>query len=192
MAILLKANYAKKLGLPQFSSHQYSVEVSAELTDISQVSQASSDLYARLQQAVDAQIVKPGYVPGDPVGTQPSLASLAQNTTKASQPNVHTSTAPSSDEEAWRCSDKQRDLILKIVTEHSLDKGEVDALARQRFGAGVKQLNKLQASGLIDELLETHGHAGSGAGHNRHRNQGQDGGVRRDYARPAYQGRGRS
>jgi hypothetical protein len=190
MAIHLKATYVKKLGLPQYSSHQYSVEVSAELTDISQVSQASADLYARLQQAVDAQIVKPGYIPGDPIGTQPSPASLVH----APQPNVHNhaSPAPSSDEEAWRCSDKQRDLILKIVAEHSLDKGEIDALARQRFGAGVKQLNKLQASGLIDELLETHGHASNGAGHNRHRNQAQGGGVRRDYARPAYQGRGRS
>lgn len=183
MAILLKATYVKKLGLPQYSSHQYSVEVSAELTDISQLSQASADLYARLQQAVDAQIVNPGFIPGDtPAHT------LAPAGARSTPPPAHSSTT--SDEEPWRCSDKQRDLILKIVTEHSLDKGEVDALARQRFGAGVKQLNKLQASGLIDELLETHGHAGNGAGNNRHRNPG--GGQRRDYARPAYQGRGRS
>ncbi len=35
MAVFIKATYVKKLGLPQFSSHQYSVEVSAELTDLS-------------------------------------------------------------------------------------------------------------------------------------------------------------
>lgn len=192
MAILLKATYVKKLGLPQYSSHQYSVEVSAELTDISQVSQASADLYTRLQQAVDAQIVKPGYIPGDSTSAPTTLASLAHNQTQA--PTQTDRSTLSSDEDAWRCSDKQRDLILKIVTEHSLDKGEVDALARQRFGKGVRQLNKLEASGLIDELIETHGHAGNGGGHNRHRSQGQGqgGGARRDYQRPAYQGRGRS
>lgn len=34
----------------------------------------------------------------------------------------------------WKCSDKQRELILKIVDEHSLDKNEVDHLARWRGG----------------------------------------------------------
>ena len=37
MAIVLEANYAKKLGLPNFSSHQYSVTIRTELTDLSQV-----------------------------------------------------------------------------------------------------------------------------------------------------------
>ena len=65
--------------------------------------------------------------------------------------------AQSPNGENWRCSDKQKDLILKLVDEHSLDKNEVDHLARQRFGKGVKQLSKLEASGLIDELLDTYG-----------------------------------
>jgi hypothetical protein len=30
-------------------------------------------------------------------------------------------------------------------------------LAVERFGKGVRQLNKVEASGLIDELLDTHG-----------------------------------
>ena len=55
----------------------------------------------------------------------------------------------------WSCSDKQRDLILKLVDEHGLDKNEVDSLAHDRFGAGVRMLNKLQASGLITEIIET-------------------------------------
>ena len=179
MAVFIKATYVKKLGLPQYSSHQYSVEVSAELTEIGQLAQASADLYARLQQAVDLQIVNPGFVPGE---TTPQPRPPANGSAPSA---LSAASAPAEDD--WRCSDKQRELILKIVAEHSLDKGEVDALARQRFGVGVKHLNKLQASGLIDELLETHGHAGNGNG--RHRNQGT--GARRDYARPAY-GRGRS
>ncbi len=52
----------------------------------------------------------------------------------------------------------------------SLDKNEVDHLARQRFGKGVKQLSKLEASGLIDELLETYGGSGRPAGNNNRRN----------------------
>jgi hypothetical protein len=40
---------------------------------------------------------------------------------------------------------------------YSLDKNEVDHLARQRFGKGVKALSKLEASGLVSELLDTYG-----------------------------------
>ena len=43
------------------------------------------------------------------------------------------------------------------MRENNLDKIEVDRMAQEMFGAGVRQLDKLQASGLIDELLERHG-----------------------------------
>ncbi len=49
MAITFEANYSKKLGLPGFSSHQYSVTVKTELTDIKQVELESARLYALLQ-----------------------------------------------------------------------------------------------------------------------------------------------
>jgi hypothetical protein len=176
MAVFIKATYVKKLGLPQYSSHQYSVEVNAELTDLAQLPQASADLYGRLQAAVDAQIVNPGYIPGDTTAPSPAP-------TRPAAPA--SSGTGGGEDEPWKCSDKQRDLILKIVDEHQLDKAEVDALARQRFGAGVKQLNKLQASGLIDELIETHGSTGNGRG------RGNSGGERRGGYSRAYAGRGR-
>jgi hypothetical protein len=44
-----------------------------------------------------------------------------------------------------------------MVEEHRLDRGEIDDLAQNRFGKGVRQLNKLEASGLIDELIDTYG-----------------------------------
>lgn len=185
MAVFIKATYVKKLGLPQYSSHQYSVEVSAELTDLAQLPQASADLYARLQASVDSQIVNPGFIPGD---TPPSAAP-ATNTSSVHPRHTDTSRpSPSNgaDGDPWRCSDKQRDLILKIVDEHQLDKGKVDDLARQRYGTGVKQLNKLQASGLIDELIETHGGSGNGRG----RGNGNGGDRRGGYSR-SYAGRGR-
>lgn len=167
MAVFIEANYSKKLGLPQYSSHQYSVTIRTELTDVSQLAQASADLYAKLQQAVDTQISNPGLMPGDeaihPAASPASNASAHHTAPTAATPSAPRppSTAGEGELDGWKCSDRQRELILKIVDEHRLDKTEVDALARKRYSVGVKQLNKLQASGLIDELLETHGKAES-------------------------------
>ena len=142
MAVLLNATYSKKLGLPQYSSHSFSVSVQTEVTDLSRVPEECEGLYARLQESVDKEIQKTGWLPGpDP----------AHNGKGSSPPPNGCPTG------AWNCSEKQRNLILDIVEEHILDRHEVDSLARERFGKGVKELNKLEASGLIDELLEKHG-----------------------------------
>ncbi len=162
MPIIIEANYAKKVGLPAYSSHQFAVTLRTELTDLSQLEKTCADLYQRLQAAVDTQIVNPGLVP------------TANGELSAPAPRTASTPPQSRDDDQWKCSDKQRDLILKIVAEHSLDKAAVDALAQERFGAGVRQLNKLQASSLIDELLETHSKPGT-------RGNGR--------ARPVYTGR---
>jgi len=140
MAIHLEANYSKKLGLPGYSSHQYSVTIKTEVTDPNQVQAESNRLYELLQSCVDSQIQKTGFLPE---GSHGGSVPINQGA------NGHN--------EAWTCSPKQRDLILDIVEEHKLDKNEIEKLAHDRFGKGVRQLNKLEASGLIDELLETHG-----------------------------------
>ena len=62
-----------------------------------------------------------------------------------------------SPDRGWNCSPKQRDLILKIIAEDGLVRANIDGLAQQRFGVGLTSLNKLQASGLIDELFESYG-----------------------------------
>jgi hypothetical protein len=87
----------------------------------------------------------------------------------------------------WKCSDKQRELILNLVDEHALDKHAIEALAIERFGKGVRQLNKIEASGLIDELLDTYGHGSSGA-----RSDGRSGNHRAPsaYRRSGVSGRG--
>src|SRR5258708_37888304 len=140
MAILLEANYSKKLGLPGYSSHQYSVTIKTEVTDPNLVQTESNRLYELLQSCVDSQIQKTGFLPAN---GQATLVPIAHG-------NGH---------DTWACSPKQRDLILEIIAEHHLDKIEIEKLAQDRFGKGVKQLNKLEASGLIDELLEAHGKA---------------------------------
>jgi hypothetical protein len=139
--ITLEANYSKKIGLPGYSSHQFSVSLKSELTDISQAEKESARLYAVLQSSVDHNIRQVGFLPGDPARLN-------------GHGNGHT---PPVETDAWKCSDKQRDLIRKITDEHKLDKTKVDQLAQDRFGKGVKALNKLEASGLIEELLEQTG-----------------------------------
>src|SRR5262245_60907187 len=140
MAIHLEANYSKKLGLPGYSSHQYSVTIKIEVTDPTQVAAESGRLYELLQSCVDREIQKTGFLPEK----QPD--GISGN---GGQGNGRS--------ESWACSPKQKDLILQIVEENKLEKNEVEKLAVDRFGKGVKQLNKLEASGLIDELFEKYG-----------------------------------
>ena len=168
MAITLEANYAKKLGLPNYSSHQYSVTIRTELTDLSQVEAESTRLYRTLQDAVDREIQQVGFMPdastyGKNNGTPANGAGEQHRKDGNGNGNAH---APRRQENGngaangngqWRCSDKQRDLIEKVVRENHLDKRDVEQIATEMFGAGVRELDRLQASGLIDELLERHG-----------------------------------
>jgi hypothetical protein len=165
MAIKLIANYSKRLGLPGYSSHQFSVSVETELMTTDDVAAESERLYQRLQTTVDEQMLHTGFVPPGSYGMDPPAESEPQ-----AQPANVTQVANWQRGPAWKCSDKQRDLILKIVEEHHLDKADIEALANERFGKGVRMLNKVEASGLIDELLDTYGGAnrqGSHSGSNR-------------------------
>ena len=147
MAIKLIANYSKRLGLPGYSSHQFSVSVETELVTTDDVAAESGRLYQLLQSNVDDQMQRTGFVPPADYGMEDAPAAAA------SPANV----MPLQRNGAWKCSDKQKDLILKLVEEHQLDKAGVEAIAVERFGKGVRLLNKVEASGLIDELLDTHG-----------------------------------
>lgn len=139
MAVKLSANYSKKLGLPQYSSHSFSASVEVELTDISHVEHEVQRLYALLQQSVDQEIQQPGFVP--------------QTETPVHNRNSPRHSSPQPGNERWGCTDGQRGFILRIVSDNKMDKQEAESLSRQLFGTGVKQLNKMQASQLIEELL---------------------------------------
>ena len=148
--ITLEANYSKKIGLPGYSSHQFSITLKSELADISQAEQESARLYDVLQQSVDSNIQQIGFLP-----TEAKPNGNGNGHANGNGTGHHRSVRP--EEDAWKCSPAQKDLILKITDEHKLDKTKVDQLAQDRFGKGVKQLNKLEASGLIEELLEQNG-----------------------------------
>jgi hypothetical protein len=54
--LIIEANYSKKLGLPGYSSHQYSLTLRAEIADVSQVSAKSQELHRLMQTCVDREI----------------------------------------------------------------------------------------------------------------------------------------
>ena len=111
MAIVFEANYSKKLGLPGFSSHQYSVTVRCEVADIKQVPAESNRIYKLLQDSVDKEIQHPGFLPNG--------SGNGGNGSNGHQEHKDNGKDP------WECSEKQKDLILKIVAENGLDKQTV-------------------------------------------------------------------
>ncbi|WP_411844982.1 hypothetical protein AAFN60_13915 [Roseibacillus persicicus] len=168
MAIKLIANYSKRLGLPGYSSHQFSVSVETELMATDDFEAESERLYHLLQSNVDRQILETGFVPHSTYGMDGDESSPGSKSEAASDLRP-TNITQWPNGAAWKCSDKQRDLILKIVDENNLNKKDTEALAVERFGKGVRQLNKMEASGLIDELLDVYGGKQKGGGNNRSR-----------------------
>jgi hypothetical protein len=152
--IKLIANYSKRLGLPGYSSHQFSISVEAELNNTDDVQAEASRLYSNLQSAVDQEIQTTGFVPGEGYGEQkeekraewPKLQrNSTQNDTNGGSP-------------VWRCSEKQKALIGKLTADHRLERGDIESLSFEMFGTSeLHTLNKLQASGLIDRLIEDNG-----------------------------------
>jgi hypothetical protein len=153
MAIKLISRYSKKLGLPGFSSHEFSVSVETELATTDDIPGEAQRLYQLLQTNVDEQLETTGFVPPADYGMEEESGDNPGHTNGS---NGNNGSGPLNGGR-WKCSDKQRDLILKLVDEHRLDKQEVQKLACERFGKGVRALGKLEASDLIDELLEAYG-----------------------------------
>ena len=157
MAIKLIANYSKRLGLPGYSSHQFSISIETELMNSDDIPGASERLYHLLQSNVDEQMLSTGFVPPKEYG----LDVQEPNNIIHHQPSDYSNEVPPNpggrwlNGPAWKCSVRQQDLILKLVDEHHLKKAEVEELALARFGKGVTLLSKVDASGLIDELLKS-------------------------------------
>lgn len=178
MAIILKASYSKKL-MMGMDSHSYLLVMETEITDPSQVSVESQRMYGILQEAVDRELQQVGFVPSPGYGMQPAQNGAHSNGNGAHRPvsgnNGAQTTAAGRTSNARatrtsgvnnrrsnvsnaRATDKQRDFIDKIIQDYSLTNGEVETTANTMFGiSDVSKLNKLEASGLIDELLSLYG-----------------------------------
>lgn len=157
MAIKLVANYSKRLGLPGYSSHQFSVSVETELRDLTEADKEMANLYHQLQQNVDAQIQETGFVPSEAYGS-----SSPQRQAPSQHNPTKTQDQSTADHDGWGCSDKQEKFIRRIMAENNLSSSVIDELAHQRFGRPAPRLNKMQASGLIDALLDQYGTKGKG------------------------------
>ncbi len=156
MAVKIIANYSKRLGLPGYSSHQFSVSVEAELANTDNVTSEASKLYKTLQTAVDREMQSTGFVPGSEYGADShgSAPAVVEQTSQLGDRNPRTP----DHNRAWKASDKQRELVLKLVENSSLDIAVVESLSEEMFGHGdLPDLNKIQMSGLIEELLSRYG-----------------------------------
>jgi hypothetical protein len=141
MSIVIEASYTKKLGLPGYSSHQYSLTIRTEVAEMSQVEAESAKMYQLLQSCVDRELQNVGYVFSSANGqVGPSSAS-------ASRP--------------WCCSEKQLRLIHKLAAKNSLDGTSLEKMVHARFGKGPKFLNRVEASELIKILFAHRGANGS-------------------------------
>ncbi|MEQ1858444.1 MAG: hypothetical protein ABMA13_00755 [Chthoniobacteraceae bacterium] len=147
MAVILAMTYQKKLGLPNYSSHSCSVSLTVEIPDVSVAAQESSKLYQLLQTAVDAEIREVGFMPDATTYGMDNHQPANGNGNGQHQQNG----------DAWNCTQGQESFIKRIVNESNLDKNEVENMAQQLFGCGVKQCDRMQASQLIEELLEKTG-----------------------------------
>ncbi len=148
MAVLLQITYSKKLGLPNFSSHSCSVSVQVEIADVSQVAEQNERLYQVLQASVDKEIQAVGYLPD---ATKYGMNGQQTNGNGHHRQN-----------DGAGVSEKQLDLINKIVRENNANKSEVENLAVEMFGGGVRTLNRMQASNFIDALFEKYPRNGNG------------------------------
>ncbi len=183
MAVILQMTYMKKLGLPNYSSHSCAASLTVEIADVSVAAQESTKLYALLQTAVDNEIQQVGFMPdattygmnnsnGSRItsgnGNTNANGSVTRNGNGHSNGNGyangngrHAAPAPSNGDH-WNCTDGQKGFILRIIAESSLTKQDVEEMAQQLFGAGVTSLDKMQASQLIEELLEKTGKKAGG------------------------------
>ena len=156
MAVKLSANYSKKLGLPNYSSHSFSASVEVELTDLSQVETDVQKLYELLQHSVDQEIQNVGFVPSANTHTNGNGHASNNGNGRSYQVNNRQQNGnhhPRSNGDSWNCTDGQKGFILRIVNENNIPKEDAENLSQQLFGLGVKQLNKMQASQLIEDLL---------------------------------------
>jgi hypothetical protein len=144
MAVILQMTYQKKLGLPNYSSHSCAVSLTVEIPDVSVAAQESTKLYSLLQTAVDNEIQQVGFMAdattcGMNNGNKP--LSNGQPSSGNGNGNGHPSNPTPPNGDRWNCTDGQMGFILRIVSESSLKKQDVEnRRARRHPGGGLYRL----------------------------------------------------
>ena len=141
MAILLEFKYDKRLGLPGYSSHDFGVSMRTEVNNVEQIKEESERAYRLLQQSVDAQLSNSGFIPSENGKEQESKGNQTNET----------------DPEKWNCTERQRGLILKILSQNDLPESAVEQVAQDLHGQPMATLGKMQVSTVISEVLDRWG-----------------------------------
>jgi hypothetical protein len=140
MAIQIVASVGKKVGQPNFGSKSFNLSCTKEVTDLGNLEAESVKLYQLLEQIVEAQIEKDER--DEATEHVAPVNRIKANGVKSN-----------GNGDGWHCSEKQRSLILKLVADHGLEEVAED-MSQEMFGASPRDLNKLQASGLIQRILD--------------------------------------
>ena len=157
MAILLDINYGKKLGLPGYSSHTLGVGLRAEVANLDGVRREVQKAYELLQSAVDSQLINPGFIPGEQNSGEPRNGTPLDDP-PGNGPDRLESDHEHTDPDKWQCSPKQKSLILDVLGRNNLPLSIVDTIAQHQHGKSMAGLDRLEASGVISEILERYGH----------------------------------
>jgi hypothetical protein len=161
MAIQIVASVGKKVGQPNYGSKSFNLSCTKEVTDLGNLEAESVKLYQLLEQIVEAQIEK-----DERDETTEQVAPVNRIKTNGIKTNGNG--------EGWNCSEKQRELIVKLIKDHNLEE-VAEEMSKAMFGCSPEALNKLQASGLIQRILDEFAskkHSKSKNGNGRYANGG--------------------
>jgi hypothetical protein len=181
MPVIITACVSKKVGQANYGSAGFSLTVQSEVSNLDQVQVESHRLYELLNHSVNRELfeasngetqkavpletiheeqphqqLQNGHHNGHANGHLNGYANgLANNHSQRIEQRRHPAAAI---QREWKASDKQREFLCRIIKDNHLESSEVEELAFEMFGTGdLPALNKLQASGLIDELISRYG-----------------------------------
>src|SRR4051812_2657986 len=112
MAIQIQATYAKKLGLPNYSSHSFMVSVSAEVSSLRKLETETKRVYTLLQSSVDEQMKAVGFMPD---ATKYGMIVDGSKPMNGAAMKSVTGNPASITNGEWACSDKQRTFIERVA-----------------------------------------------------------------------------
>ena len=138
MALTITATVSKKVGKPNYGSEGFTLTVQSEVTNLDQVKEESHRLYLLLSDSVSQELAGSST---DPAPKNAEWPTIVRNTNQ---------------QQEWKCSPAQRLLIEKIANENNV-MSEAESLADEMFSSGLAGLNKMQASSLLQEMIDRWG-----------------------------------
>jgi hypothetical protein len=149
--IEIQTTYSKKLGLPNFSSHSFSVTVRAEISSLRRLEIESARLYRLLQTSVDKEVQEVGFLPDATKYGMLANGNAGQNGDSGNGHRTSAASVPATD--ASHSSEKQKTLIAKVAKEQKFTDEDLEGIAQRLFKLPLEQLDRKKTSRFITELL---------------------------------------